>query len=391
MERSRPGDAEDLRKSGSLIIMNKYPANWKSQKVILAHDWLTGMRGGERVLEILCDGFPKAPIYTLFRKQSAISDKINAHPVWTSYLQSIPGITKHYKNLLPLFPAAIQALRPDNARLLISTSHCVAKALPHEKDCKHLCYCFTPMRYAWIFFDEYFGNKPLLGSMIKPVLAWLRKWDKRTADGVDVFVAISEHVRKRIKDFYGRDADVVYPPVDTANWTPGASTSLNAYDLVVSALVPYKRVDLAVKAANKTGFPLKIVGTGNEYATMKPMAGKHVEFLGYRSDADILELYRNCRMLIFPGEEDFGIVPVEAQSCGKPVVAFAKGGALETIVDGETGVFFKDQSVDSLIDAMTKCAAKTWDSAAIQKHAMKFDTQVFIDSLDKVITRLMAK
>jgi len=369
--------------------MNKYPDNWKTKKVILAHDWLTGMRGGERVLEILCDGFPKAPVYTLFRNQAAISEKINSHPVWTSYLQFFPGITKQYKNLLPLFPGAIELMRPENADLLISTSHCVAKALPHEKDCKHLCYCFTPMRYAWLFFDEYFGNKPVFRYLAKPILAWLRRWDKRTASSVDVFVAISEHVRKRIKNFYGRDADVVYPPVDTDTWTPSPVPTLNSYDLVVSALVPYKRVDLAVKAASKTGFPLKIVGTGNEFNTMLPMAGKHVEFLGYKSDAEILELYRNCRMLIFPGEEDFGIVPVEAQACGKPVVAFAKGGALETIVDGVTGVFFQEQSVESLTAAMVLCAAKKWDPISIRKHAQKFDTQVFIDNLNKVIARMM--
>jgi glycosyltransferase involved in cell wall biosynthesis len=371
--------------------MNKFPNNWKSKNVTLSHDWLTGMRGGERVLEILCDGFPKAPVYTLFRNPANISEKINSHPIWTSYLQSFPGITKYYKNLLPLFPCAIQLMRPDRADLLISTSHCVAKALPHDKSCRHLCYCFTPMRYAWMFFDEYFGNKPVFGTMIKPILALLRKWDKRTAGSVDAFVAISEHVRQRIKDFYGRDSDVVYPPVDTSIWTPSEGISTDKYDLVVSALVPYKRVDLAVKAANKTGFPLKIVGTGNEYNTIQPIAGKHIEFLGHKSDAEILELYRNCRMLIFPGEEDFGIVPVEAQSCGKPVVAFAKGGALESIVDEKTGIFFKEQTTESLVTAIEKCAATKWDSGAIRSHAMKFDTQVFIDNLDKVITRLTAQ
>ena len=197
----------------------------------------TGMRGGENVLELLCGGFPAAPIYTLIHNRPSVSPAINRHVMHTSWLNSVPGVYESYRNMLPLFPFAVRTLKPDAADLMISTSHCVAKGIGRPPGGKHVCYCFTPMRYAWLFHEEYFGRNPVKRLLVAPILAWLRRWDRRSSDGVDHFVAISDHVRKRIQNFYERDADVVYPPVDTDYYTPGSERS-GDFDLIVSALVP---------------------------------------------------------------------------------------------------------------------------------------------------------
>jgi len=375
--------------------MNEFPPEWKNLNVILAHDWLTGMRGGERVLEILCRAFPRAPIYTLFHNPAAISATINSHRIKTSRLQNIPGIFKYYRNFLPLFPSAIKSLRPERADLIISTSHCVAKGLVAPPGTRHLCYCFTPMRYAWVFYNEYFGSNPLKKAILTPILSRLRQWDKESSSRVDYFATLSKHVRKRIHDFYGRNAEVIYPPVDLSFWTPaddiGAGGHPENYDLVVSALVPYKRIDIAVKTYTKLGHPLKIVGTGTEAGKLTSMAGKNIEFLGRVPDDRLRELYRHCRALIFPGEEDFGIVPVEAQACGKPVVAYAKGGVVETVTKDLTGVFFEEQHEEALLEAVRKCAATKWDSAAIRENAERFSEQNFIAGLSDCIRFAMEK
>ncbi|MFH1476652.1 MAG: glycosyltransferase [Verrucomicrobiota bacterium] len=400
---------------GSAIANRKFPG-----RVILAHDWLTGMRGGERVLEILCRSFPQAPIYTLVHNPAAVSDVINAHPVMTAWLQYIPGIRQNYRYFLPFFPGAIERLRPTDADLLISTSHCVAKGLPPPKGARHLCYCFTPMRYAWLFYEEYFGKNQLKKMALTPYLGRLRAWDRATCKRVDRFVALSRHVQKRILEFYGREADVVYPPVNTLFWTPASAESFatlspvalaqgdshyllreaasagrprvfGAYDLIVSALVPYKKIGLAVRAYNRLGFPLKIVGTGTESDRLRRMAGAHIEFLGRLDDERVRDFYRHCRLLVFPGEEDFGIVPVEAQACGRPVVAYGMGGALETVVDGQTGIFFQTQTEASLLAAIEQAAVIRWDPVVIRANAERFDEAHFISGLNASIARCMRK
>ena len=357
-------------------------------KVALVHFWLVNMRGGERVLELLADGFPSAPIFSLIHNRSAVSEAINRHPVTTSWLQRMPGIMKWYRYYLPLYTAAIESMKAPAADLLISTSHCVAKGLRPGRGTKHLCYSFTPMRYAWLFYDEYFGGNPLKKAAIKPILGSLRDWDKRTADRVNTFVTLSQHVQRRIKDFYGREADVVYPPVNVDFYTPGNNDHAG-FDLIVSALVPYKRLDLAIRVYNRLGYPLKVVGTGTEYETLKRAAGPNVEFLGWQTDEANRDLYRKCRCLVFPGEEDFGIVPVEAQACGRPVVAYGRGGLLETVVENVSGVFFKEQNEDSLLAAIETCAGRKWDSSAIRKNAERFAPQVFINGIDRNIRQCM--
>lgn len=369
---------------------HSFPEPWRQRRVVLCHDWLTGMRGGERVLEILCEGFPEAPVFTLIHNPAAISPAINAHPVNTSPLQHIPGIFRRYRYFLPLFPWAISRLHPAGAELLISASHCVAKGIRPAPGTRHLCYCFTPMRYAWSFYEEYFGDNRLKTLLTRPLLAALRMWDRRASRRVDHFVAISRHVQERIRQFYGREAGVVYPPVDTGLWTPDPDMNPGgAFDLAVSALVPYKRVDLAVRAYTRSGRPLKIIGAGTEADRLRAMAGPNIEFLGWQTDAQILKNYRQCRLLVFPGEEDFGIVPLEAQACGKPVVAYGRGGALETIVKNETGTFFHQQTEEALLAAVEKAATHPWNAQAIRRHAEKFGIDSFISGMEREIARCL--
>ena len=368
----------------------RFPEDWKNLKVALSHDWLTGMRGGEKCLDLLCQGFPDAPVHALIHKRRAVADTINAHPVRTSFLQHVPGIFSTYRYFLPAFPLAERLFPPVQADLIISTSHCVAKALRVAPGTRHLCYCFTPMRYAWTFHDEYLGAGSLKQRLARPVLSVLREWDRKVAQRVDRFVAISAHVQQRIEKFYGREADVVYPPVDVDFYTPGAPDAERPFDLIVSALVPYKRVDLAVRAYAKLGFPLKIVGAGTETEALRAVAGPNTEFLGWRSNEEIRDLYRACRLLVFPGEEDFGIVPLEAQACGRPVVAYGRGGALETILDGDTGIFFNEQTEAGLLAAVERAAALPWRTSIIRRNAEQFGPQAYIDGLAKSIRACLA-
>jgi len=350
-------------------------------QAVLVHDWLTGMRGGERVLEILCRVFPQAPVYTLIHNPAAVSDPINAHPIHTSFLQRVPGIFSHYRLLLPLFPAAVEHLRPPPADIVISTSHCVAKGIRPVRGTPHLCYCFTPMRYVWVFPDEYFGRDPLRRTLVRPLLRYLRWWDLRTTGRVDLFVAISRHVQRRIEDCYHRPARVVYPPVNLDFFTVDPTTPREDFDLIVSALVPYKRIDIAVEAYNRLKFPLKIIGSGSEYRVLRKMAGPHVEFLGRIPDSSIRQYYRRARFLIFPGEEDFGLVPLEAQACGTPVIALDRGGVQETIVPGRTGILFERQNPASLVEAVRTAERLRWDRTLIRRNAERFSVSAFLQGL----------
>ena len=361
-----------------------YPPTWENMQTVLCHDWLTGMRGGERVLEILADGFPHADIYTLIHNPGSVSERIEKHLIHTSCLQKAPWVMDTYRYYLPLMPRIIRRFRPPEGDLIISTSHCVAKGLPKTGRTKHLCYCFTPMRYAWLFRDEYFGRNPLKRAIYNPILSSLQRWDRKSAAEIDFFVAISEHVRERIQRFYNRDAAVVYPPADTDFFTPTGGTQ-GDYDFIVSAMVPYKKVDLAVQAYNRIGYPLKIMGSGSGLKTLKQQAGPTIEFMGRQSDEALRETLRGCRFLVFPGEEDFGIVPVEAMACGKPVIAYGQGGVRETVVDGETGLFFAEQRESDLVAAIETAAGMNWDTGTIRARAEQFSIHAFIDGMGKAV------
>lgn len=361
-------------------------------RVIFSHDWLNGMRGGEKCLESLIRLYPNCQIRTLLAQPAKLSDILRSKPIRTSFVQKIPGGVERYKWFLPLFPAAIRSLdpRPGECDLVISTSHCVAKGMRAPKNVRHICYCFTPMRYAWLFFDEYFGDfSPLLKPLVKAVLAWLRAWDRSASRHVTDFIAISEHVRKRIQKFYGRDAAVIYPPADLDFYTPapGAGNARDDFYLLVSALVPYKRADLAVEACKRLGRRLVVIGSGPELERLKALGGPAIEFKGWADNADIRDHYRRCRALIFPGEEDYGIVPVEAQGCGAPVIAFGAGGALETVRDGVSGLFFDQQTVEGLTAAIRKSEAAAWDPAAIRANAERFGEPRFRAEFERYVKK----
>ena len=351
-------------------------------KVALVHDWLTGMRGGEKCLNSLVRLYPDCEIRTLLADPSKLSERIRSKPIRTSFIQKIPGAIERYKWFLPIFPLAIRTLDPKKGTcdLVISTSHCVAKGIRAPEGVPHVCYLFTPMRYAWLFFDEYFGDFPaLLKPALKAVLALLRRWDRSASgpDRVTHFIAISEHVRDRVRRFYGRDAAVIYPPADLDFYTPDPNVKREDFYLLVSALVPYKRPDLAVEACNRLGKKLVVIGSGPELERLKKMAGPTVTVKGWASGEEIRDHYRRCRALIFPGEEDYGIVPVEAQACGAPVLAYGVGGALETVADGVTGFFFKEPTVDALVEALRRAESADWNPARIRTHAERFSEPRF--------------
>ena len=353
-------------------------------KVALVHDWLTGMRGGERVLELLCEAYPQADLLTLFHVPGSVSPVIERLRPRTSVLQRIPGARRFYRYCLPLFPIAIEQFDLDPYDLVISTSHCAAKSVIKAGRARHLCYCFTPMRYAWDQFDVYFGEGrvgPWKHRLLRPALTMLARWDAATANRVDRYVAISQHVASRIRRYYNRDADVIYPPVDTSFFCPaGDDEPVVPEDvlLVVSALVPYKRIDLAIEASRLAGIPLRIVGDGPERDTLRKLAaGSNVQMLGALSDSEVRDHYRRAMAVLLPGEEDFGIVPVEAQACGRPVIALGRGGALETVIDNVTGILVDEPTPEAFAAAIVRARDIAFDPRAIRDHAVKFDRSVF--------------
>jgi len=356
-------------------------------EVALVHDWLTGMRGGEKVLEELCRLFPGAPIYTLLHLKGTVSPLIESHPIHTSFLQHAPLKSTRYRYYLPLFPAAAGSLGIKPARLVVSSSHCVAKGIKPPPGAVHVSYVHTPMRYVWDMYEEYFG--PGRGGAARLVMPWLRPrlqaWDVRTAERVHYFVANSRNVAQRIRRHYRRQAEVIPPPVDTTRFTPRSGLD-QGYYLMVSALVPYKRVDLAVAVCTASGRRLKVVGSGPELERLKSLAGPTVEFLGWQPDENLPGLYAGARGLMFPGEEDFGITPVEAMAAGCPVAALARGGALETVVGLDdqqarppTGVFFHEASQGALAAALDELDRRRgeFDPQAMARHAAGFDRKVF--------------
>jgi glycosyltransferase involved in cell wall biosynthesis len=346
---------------------------------VLVHDWLTGMRGGEKVLESFAAMFPDADILTLVHRPGAVSKAIEGHRIRTSLIQRLPGATRWYRQYLPLFPSAIETFDLDDVDVVISTSHCAAKAVVPTGRAVHLCYCHSPMRYAWDQFDAYFGRDrlgPVSHALARHTLAWLARWDRATARRVDRFVAISRFVADRIARYYNRRATVIYPPVDVEFFTPDNGPA-DPYLLVVSALVPYKRLDVAIGAAARLRVPLKVIGTGPDDRRLRAMAGPDVEFLGSVDDVTLREYYQHARALVLPAEEDFGIAPVEAMACGRPVVAFARGGAIESVVDGQTGVLVPEQSVDAFAAAFSAVEHQSFDPAHLVAHARQFSRERF--------------
>lgn len=359
-------------------------------RVVLVHDWLIHMRGGERVLEALAELYPNAVIYTLFCNPKKISPALQRMKIKTSWLQIVPGIRIFYRWLLPVLPWIIQSFKIKDVDLVISSSHCVAKGIQVPEGALHVCYCHTPMRYLWGFEEEYFRRYPFfIRFFIKWVLARLRSWDLRTNQAVDFFISNSENVKKRIRDYYQREAVVIYPPLDTQKFYPIKSKPQGDYYLVVSAFVPYKRVDIVIEAFNSLVRNLVIVGSGpleKEYRKMRQ--SERISFLGSVADADLRQLYAGAKALIFPTEEDFGIVPLEAQACGTPVIAYRRGGACESV---KAGIFFDSQTSEAIQEAVMNFESKTIDRTEISEAVGFFNKKQFKEKIEKLIPQLLTK
>jgi len=358
-------------------------------KVALVHDWLTGMRGGEFVLEALCEMYPEADIYTLLHIPGSVSPRIESHTIHTSVINRLPDVERRYRWYLPLMPAAIESFKLKGYDLVISSSHCVAKGI-RPGGAPHVCYCHTPMRYAWDMYHHYFnsrrmGRAPLFA--IERIIPMMRKWDLASSSRVDAFVANSAYVARRINRIYRREAAVVHPPVDVDYFSSGPAYERGGSYLMVSAFAPYKRIDLALEAFGWMGRRLIVAGGGEDDKLLRASAAPNISFPGPVSREKLRELYKSCAAFIFPGEEDFGITPVEAMACGAPVIAYGAGGALETVtgLDGEkpTGVFFRQQTVESLIGAVETFEKRHSEITAenLTARAAGFSTDIFKEKM----------
>jgi len=356
----------------------------------VVHDWLTGMRGGESALEHILRLVPGSQLFTLMHTRGSVSAQIESHRPRHTFVQHLPFSRTRYRNYLPIFPAAIEQLDLDDYDIVISTSHCAAKAAIPPGKARHLCYCFTPMRYAWDQFDAYFGVEQVgrwQSRFYRIAMDRLAKWDRTTAGRVDRYVAISHYVASRIDRYYNREADVIYPPVDTTFYRPDGSKS-RGYFVVVSALVPYKRVDMAIEACRLAGVELRIVGTGPEDKRLQSLANSTVKFMSHQTKEQLRELYRGSQGFLLTGEEDFGIAPLEAQACGRPVIALGRGGALETVDDGVTGLLVKTDDAESFADAIQIAGQQEFDPNRLHAAASRFSPAVFYKNMRTALEAL---
>lgn len=372
---------------------------WTGLRTVIVHDWLTGSRGGEKVLDAICRLVPDAPVLTLVSRPPALTGALAGRRIRNSFVQHLPLSGTRYREYLPLFPAAIEQFDLDDVDLIISTSHCAAKAVVPTGRAKHLCYCHSPMRYAWDQFPAYFGPErvgALTSAVMRPIMGWLARWDAATAPRVTRFAANSRYVAGRIARYYKRQAAVLHPPVDTDFFTPGPpihwrgdQPARGGFALVVSALVPYKRLELAIGAASLAGWPLTIVGTGPDHARLRDLAGPDVTFAGHVDAGQLRELYRSAAALMLPGEEDFGIAPVEALACGCPVVALARGGATETVEHGVTGILVNDATAGAFADALSDVEGLPSTAASRRESAERFAAARFDDGFTTLVTEML--
>ena len=350
----------------------------------LVHDWLNQTGGAERVLDTLKEIYPAAPLYTSIYWRDGMPPHYRDWDVRTSWLDRAPGIYGHHQPYLPLYPLAFQSFDLSDYDVVLSNKSGFCHGIPTGK-ALHICYCLAPTRYVWTL-DAYAKREALSHAArlaLKPLVAWLRRWDYAAAQRVSHFIAISGEIQGRIRTYYNRDAIVIHPPVDLHRYQPAASR--DDFYLIVSRLIPYKRIDLAIEAFNRLGRPLWIAGDGRDAGRLRSIAGPHIRFLGRVPDADLPDLMARCKAFVFPGHEDFGIAPVEAQAAGRPAIAFVAGGALDTVIDGATGVLFAEQTVDALIDAVRRLDAIDFDSGAIRANAARFDTSVFKQKLSRFV------
>ncbi len=370
-----------------------------SRSICFVHDWLVTMRGGEKVLESMVELFPEASIYTLFYKRQKLSPLLQTRKIYTSFLQYLPGIEHYYRFLLPLFQLAIRSINVLNYDVVISSSHCVAKAVKTKKNSVHICYCHTPMRYLWGFQESYFGNFPtFLRKLIELFFHFLKKWDIKTSQHVDYFIANSKNTAQKIKKIYNCESTVIHPPFDPIPSKIHPTKESGNYYLIVSALVQYKRIDLAIEAFNRSGKSLRIVGDGPlKEHLMKLVRSPEIKFEGWVDQEMLWKCYANCKALIFPGEEDFGIVPLEAQSFGKPVIAYGRGGVTESVIPANreprslsqcTGLFFDEPTEESLFECVQKSESLVFNEEFIRSHVTQFNKEHF---QKKILNFLISK
>jgi glycosyltransferase involved in cell wall biosynthesis len=356
-----------------------------TKRIAIIHDWLNGIRGGEKVLEEILDFFPQAEIFTLFLEEEKISEKIRSFKIHTSSLNKYKFVRKHYRNFLPLFPAAVEEFNLKDYELIISISHCVAKGIIPFPGSVHFSYVNSPMRYIWDQYYSYFGKvKGLKKAFIKNQFTRLRTWDVTSSARVDRFIGNSNFIKERIRRYYRREADVIHPPVDTDFYQP-AKNPRRDYFLTVSALVPYKGTELLVKAFNATGDKLVVVGKGPEEKKLKKIANQNIEFKKDISDEELKSLYQNAIAFVYAGIEDFGIVFVEALACGTPVVAYKKGGVLDIVKDG-TGILFENCSEIDLFTALEKVKKTGFETSFLRKNSLKFSKSQFKSNFKKLVT-----
>jgi len=360
----------------------------ENNKTALVHYWLTGMRGGEKVVESICNVFPDIDIFTLVYNRDKISELINNHKVFTSFVQKLPFAKKKYQTYLPFMPVAIEQFDLSDYDIVISSESGIAKGVLTRPETCHFCYCHTPMRYLWNMYFDYLKNERVgffKRKFIEIFFNYLRVWDLATASRVDYFISNSNNVRKRILKYYRRESDVIYPPVDVEDMI--FRVKKEDYFLVVSQLVSYKRIDIAVKAFNELKKELVIIGEGSEYKKLKKMANSNIKFMGWQEPDNLKRYYAEAKAFIFPGEEDFGITPVEAQAGGTPVIGFGRGGLLETVIDGETGMFFHRQDGKDLAAAVENFESKSsmFDPYRIRENSLKFGRERFEKDLKKFI------
>ncbi|MBN1298994.1 MAG: glycosyltransferase [Actinobacteria bacterium] len=360
----------------------------ENKKIALVHHWLIGMRGGEKVVESLCRIFPDLDIYTLIYNKEKISDLINSKRIYTSFIQKMPFSKKKHQVYLPFMPVALEQFDLSGYDIVISIESGIAKGVLTKPHTCHICYCNTPMRYLWNMYFDYLNNEKM-GSLKKNFIRWyfnyLRIWDLASASRVDYFISNSNNVKKRVLKYYNRESEVIYPPVNVEGFK--FSGKKDGFYLAVSQLVSYKRIDLAVDAFNILGKELVIIGDGSERKSLEKRANKNIRFLGWQSDDVLKDYYSGAKAFIFPGEEDFGITPVEAQASGTPVIGYGRGGLLETVIDGATGIFFKEQNAGSLIEAVQEFEKmeNSFDRNKMLENARKFDTCIFESNIKNFI------
>src|SRR6266478_9129835 len=360
-------------------------------KVAIVHYWLVGMRGGEKVVEALCEMYPQADIFTHVYVPEMISDKINRHKIIPTFINALPRSARMYKTYLPLMPLALEQLDLRPYDLIISSESGPAKGIIPPAEALHVCYCHTPMRYIWNMYHEYRSGAGRVTRLLMPPLShYLRMWDVTSAARVDSFVANSATVARRIRRYYGVDSAVVHPPVDTAAFAAVPSSELGDHYLMAGELVSYKRPDLAVRAFNEMRLKLVVIGGGEMLDEVRRLAGPTVTVMGSQPFDVLKEHYARCRALIFPGEEDFGMVPVEAMASGRPVVAFGRGGATETVAPDVSGVFFAEQSVEAISSAVRCLADIEIDPEKIAAHANQFGRDQFFQKMRAHIDGLLA-